>query len=303
MRLLFLFFFDHAVDRPFALLFGPSGQLGRELRPMLEPFGRVVAAGREEVDLQALGDVRRLIQSVRPEVVVNAAAYTDVDGAETDEATAEAVNAKAPHVMAEAARDAGARLVHYSTDYVFDGTAERPYREDDPARPQGVYGRTKRAGETAIQAVGGRYWIVRTSWLFSVHRSNFVKTMLRLAGERDHLTVVDDQFGSPTSAEWLARCTAQMLQRGREGDITLDAGIVHACGAGQTSWYGLARAVFARAGLDVEVDPVTTDAFPRPASRPAYAVLDTRRLRETFAVEPPPWPRQLAQVVDRLVAL
>lgn len=288
------------------LLFGPSGQVGYELQRALAPLGRVVTAGRDVADLTDPGALRDVVRDVQPSAVVNAAAYTAVDRAESEPDVAAAVNATAPGVLAEEADRCGAWLVHYSTDYVFDGTATRPYREDDPTRPLGVYGRTKRDGERAVEAVGGKHLIVRTSWVYGPRRSNFLRTMLRLAdacerGERDGLRVVDDQTGAPTSALWIADATARMLAAVRPPDAP-DAlrGTYHLASGGQTSWYGFARALFARFGRSVHVEAIPTTAYPTPAPRPAYSVLDTARVRSHFDLAIPTWSAQLAAVHDHM---
>ena len=282
---------------PTVLLLGPRGQVGHELRAALDPLGPVVAAGRDRVDLTEPDAIRTAVADVAPEVIVNAAAYTDVDGAESEPDVAQAVNAEAPGILAEAARDAGAWLVHYSTDYVFDGTATTPYREDAPTNPLGVYGRTKRDGEKAIQEAGGHHLILRTSWVYSDRRSNFLRTMLRLAGEHDTLTVVDDQIGCPTWAGWIAQATASLLQTVLDTDAPdAYAGTYHLSSSGQTSWYGFARAIFARFERAVTVEPVSTDAYPTEAPRPAYSVLDTTAVRRTFGIDVPTWSQQLADL-------
>jgi dTDP-4-dehydrorhamnose reductase len=255
------------------------------------------------VDLTEPDTIRAALEEVEPDWIVNAAAYTDVDGAEDDEARARQVNAEAPGVLAEEAARRGAWLVHYSTDYVFDGTARRPYREDDRAVPLNVYGRTKWEGEEAVRQAGGRHLILRTSWVYSTRRSNFLRTMLRLAeegrqGERDRLTVVDDQIGSPTSAAWIADATAALVKSvcTRDDTQTL-GGTYHVASSGQTSWYGFARAIFAQYGYDdVPVDPVPTSEYPTPATRPTYTVLDSTRVRDAFGVDVPVWTRQLADL-------
>ncbi len=285
------------------LLLGARGQLGRALQPVAKRLGDVRTATRTDADLSDASALRRLVQDTEPSVIVNAAAYTAVDAAEDDIRMAEKVNAEAPAVLAEEAVRLGAALLHYSTDYVFDGRGERPYRETDPTRPQTVYGRTKREGEQAVLAVmdGHPHWIVRTSWLYGPGGDHFVATMLRLARERDELQVVDDQIGAPTSALWLADATGQLIKNAyARDDHSATSGLYHAVARGQTSWYGFARAIFQHASVDVTVDPVSTQAFPRPAPRPAYSVLDTTRLRGTFGIHPPSWSRQLADAMPHL---
>jgi dTDP-4-dehydrorhamnose reductase len=291
------------------LLLGRTGQIGHELQETLEPLGTVVAPEREVADLTDPASLRQAVADVGPDGIVNAAAYTAVDRAEEEPERAQKINAEAPGVLAEEAARRDAWLVHYSTDYVFDGTADRPYREDDPANPLGVYGRTKWEGEEAIRDSGARHLILRTSWVYSARRSNFLLTMLRLAeeveqGERDGLTVVDDQIGCPTSARWIAEATATLLERfaGREArDLS---GTYHLVSGGQTSWYGFARAIFAQFGYDdVPVEPVTTDAYPTKAERPAYSVLDTTRVRDAFGLDIPTWTEQLDEMRRQMHAV
>lgn len=278
-------------------LLGGTGQVGHELRRTLAPLGAVRAPGRDRLDLTDVDALRSAVREAAPDVVVNAAAFTDVDGAEDAPGPAAAVNADAPGVLAEAAQAVGAGLVHYSTDYVFDGTKQAPYVETDAAGPINVYGRTKWEGEEAIRAVGGRHVILRTSWVYSARRSNFLRTMLRLADEHAHLTVVDDQIGTPTWAGWIAEATQSVVQElARGADVR---GTYHMAGRGQTSWYGFAQAIFSRFGRDVTVEPVTSDEYPTAAARPAYTVLRSDKLRRTFGVEVPSWTEQLARHYER----
>ncbi len=278
------------------LLLGATGQVGHALRRTLAPLGRVHTPGRAAVDLTDLKSVREAVRELGPDLIVNAAAYTDVDGAEEEPERAARINAEAPRVLAEAAQEARAWLVHYSTDYVFDGTKRAPYTEADAPSPISVYGRTKRDGEAAIQAVGGRHLILRTSWMYSRRRSNFVRTMLGLARENDRLTVVDDQIGVPTWAGWCAEATASVCERLLAGDDMPEAGCYHLAGTGQTSWYGLARAVFAQFGrTDVAVEPVSSGEYETAAPRPAYTVLDSSRARAAFDLPATTWTAQLAR--------
>lgn len=279
------------------LLLGANGQLGRALDPVLRSLGDVKAATRSDADLADTVGLRQLVRTTAPSLIVNAAAYTAVDAAEDDIRTAEKVNAEAPAILAEEALRQSAGLLHYSTDYVFDGRGERPYRETDATHPQTVYGRTKREGEQAVLAMmdGYPHWIMRTSWLYGPGGDHFVSTMLQLARERDAVQVVDDQIGVPTSALWLAEATGRLLKTAfARDDRGATSGLYHAVARGQTSWYGFARAIFQQYHVDVTVEPVSTTAFPRPAPRPAYSVLDTGRLRRTFGIDPPSWSRQLA---------
>ena len=280
------------------LLLGATGQVGHELRRTLAPLGTLHTPDRDTADLAAPRTLHRTVREVAPDVIVNAAAYTDVDGAEDDPERAHALNAEAPGVLAEAARTAGAWLIHYSTDYVFDGTKQAPYVETDETNPINAYGRTKRDGEQAIQEVGGRYVILRTSWVYSARRSNFLRTMRRLADTHDRLTVVDDQIGSPTWAGWIAEATQAVVhQLGEDPSV---GGTYHLASAGQTSWYGFARAIFAQYDRsDVVVDPVSSEEYPTAAARPAYTVLCSENVRRTFGVEVASWSEQLARHVHR----
>ncbi|MFP4229171.1 MAG: dTDP-4-dehydrorhamnose reductase [Salinivenus sp.] len=280
------------------LLLGATGQVGHELRRTLAPLGTLYAPGRNAVDLADPKALRSTVQHRTPDVVVNAAAYTDVDGAEEAPGRAAVLNAEAPGVLAEAACDAGAWLVHYSTDYVFDGTQQTPYVETDAPNPINVYGRTKRDGENAIRSVGAPHVILRTSWVYSARRSNFLLTILRLADTHDRLTVVDDQIGAPTWAGWIAAATRSIVQQ--LGADEAVGGTYHLAAGGQTSWYGFARAIFAQYGLsDVEVVPVSSDEYPTAAARPAYTVLCSDRVRQRFGVDVPSWTEQLAEHVRR----
>ena len=278
------------------LLLGGNGQVGRELRRSLLPLGELVVATRDGGDADAAADfdapasLAVLIEQTAPEVVVNAAAYTAVDKAETDAAAAFRINAEAPAAIAQACVDTDALLVHYSTDYVFDGNATRPYREDDATAPLGVYGASKLAGEQAIRASGARHAILRTAWVYAAHGRNFLLTMLRLANERDELRVVADQIGAPTPAAWIADATAEIIRRG-----VMASGTWHLVADGETSWHGFAEAIVDEAhalGLIARkprVVAIPTADYPTPARRPAYSVLDTTRLQRDFGIVPPDW--------------
>jgi dTDP-4-dehydrorhamnose reductase len=271
------------------LLTGAGGQVGWELRSTLAALGEVKAFDRARLDL---ADTPRLVAAVRatqPDAIVNAAAYTAVDKAESERDAAFAVNATAPRVLAEEAKRSGALFVHYSTDYVFDGEKSSPYVEEDPAGPINVYGESKLAGERAVASVGGRYLILRTSWVYGPRGKNFFLTMLRLARERPELRVVGDQIGAPTSSLAIARATVELLQRGA-------LGLYHMTAAGETSWSGFARAILARAGLATPVVAIRTEDFPTPARRPRNSRLDCSKLRRQCGVALPPWEEQLAEV-------
>jgi dTDP-4-dehydrorhamnose reductase len=271
------------------LLTGANGQVGWELRQTLAPVGEVVAVNRAQLDLQDAARIAAAVREAKPDFIVNAAAYTAVDKAESERDTAFAVNAVAPGVLAEEAKRAGALLAHYSTDYVFDGAKPAPYVEDDEPGPLNAYGASKLAGERAIAASGCRYLILRTSWVYGPRGSNFMLTMLRLARERSELRVVDDQTGAPTSSLAIARATAQLLPRGAEG-------LFHMTASGATTWCGFARAILQQAGIGTPVVPIATADYPTPARRPRNSRLDCSRLRADFGVALASWEEQLAEV-------
>ena len=251
---------------------GANGQLGRDLVRRLSAEHEVYGFGREALDVRDPDACRDVLRRVRPDVVVHAAAYTAVDRAESEPDEAFRVNADGTRNIAMAAEEVGAKLCYVSTDYVFDGRKGRPYDEYDDTNPLNVYGRSKRAGEWLVQALCRKFFIVRTAWVYGAHGQNFVKTMLRLARERDVIRVVDDQVGSPTYTVDLADFLARLV-------VTDRYGIYHATNAGSCSWYEFARAIFEEAGLHVRVEPCTTDEFPRPAPRPKYSVLDHMAIR------------------------
>jgi dTDP-4-dehydrorhamnose reductase len=271
------------------LLTGGNGQVGWELLKALAPLGEIVAPDRAQLDLRDPARIREAVRAANADVIVNAAAYTAVDKAESERDAAFAVNAAAPGVLAEEAKKSGALLVHYSTDYVFDGAKAAPYVEEDEPNPLNVYGASKLAGERAIAASGCRYLILRTSWVYGPRGSNFMLTMLRLARERPELEVVDDQVGAPTSSLAIARATAQVLRPGTHGTYHLSA-------AGQTSWCGFARAILARAGSATPVTAIRTEDYPTPARRPRNSRLNCTRLRADFGLALAPWEEQLAEV-------
>ena len=294
------------------LLLGATGQLGSELRRSLAPLGEIVAATRsgriddaecEAADFADPQSLQPLVERVAPDIVVNAAAHTAVDRAEQERDLAFAINAEAPEVLARACAARDARLVHYSTDYVFDGRGTRPYREDDPTSPLGVYGHSKRAGELAVLGGSARHLLFRTAWVYAAHSHNFLRTMLRVGAERDELRVVADQVGTPTPAALIADVTARALQ----GDPQR-SGVWHLTPTGQTSWHGFAEAIFEGAvarGLLArrpKVEAITTADFPTPATRPAYSVLDCTALQRDFGIQLPDWREGLAQTLDRLAS-
>ncbi len=293
------------------LLFGGNGQVGQELRRALAPLGTVVSTTRsgalpdgsecEVADFNQPESLTALLDRIRPDVVVNAAAYTAVDRAEDDRDAAWRANAEAPGVIARWCARAGVPLVHYSTDYVFDGQGQRPYREDDATAPLGVYGASKLAGEEAIRAAGGRHLIFRTAWVYAAHSANFLRTMLRVGAERDVLRVVADQIGTPTPAALIADVTAQALQHG--GGLS---GTWHLTANGETSWHGFAEAIFAEAVAagrlprPPKVEAITTAEYPTQARRPAYSHLDVSRLESDFGIALPSWQEGLKRVIAEL---
>jgi len=288
------------------LLLGKDGQVGWELQRSLAPLGELVAWGRQEADLCELDALRARVRATKADVIVNAAAYTAVDRAETDEATARLVNALAPGVLAEEARASGAWLVHYSTDYVFDGSKAGAWTEQDATNPLSAYGRTKCEGEERIRASGARHLILRTSWVFGAHGANFAKTMLRLASERDALDVVADQHGAPTGAALLADATALALYRINTEGAGADAfaGTYHLAAGGVTTWHAFAEYVLARARQHgallkaQQVRPIAASAFAAPAARPANSRLDCGKFESRFGLALPDWRLH----VDRMVA-
>lgn len=293
------------------LLTGKNGQVGFELQRALAPLGEVVAVDMEDCDLGNPEAIRALVRNVKPKIIVNPAAYTAVDKAETDQATAYAVNATAPGIFGEEAAKLQALVVHYSTDYVFDGSKPEPYTEDDEPNPQSVYGKSKRLGEEALQASGADHLIFRTSWVFGAHGGNFAKTMLKLAGERESLNVVADQWGAPTSAPLIADVTAQILAqyKKRQERVGFPFGIYNLVAAGETNWCDYAKAVIASAkaagkplklGVD-DIHPITTAEYPVPAPRPANSRLNTSKLKSRFAINLPDWQEGLEHVLRRIL--
>ena len=291
--------------QPIFLVTGAAGQLGYELVRELAPLGRVVAPERAALDLADADGLRRFVRECRPSVILNAGAYTAVDRAESDREVCEAVNAEAPGVLGEEARALGAAVVHFSTDYVFDGRKRLPYVETDATGPLSVYGATKLRGEQALAASGAAHLVFRTSWVYALRGRNFLLTMLGLARARTELRVVNDQCGAPTWARMVAGGTCQALrallerERWRAGAVRDAQGVYHISAAGVTSWHGFAEALLAQDPRREEqrcerVVPITTSEYPTPASRPAYSALDCSKLRETFGVRLPDWREQLS---------
>ncbi len=284
------------------LLTGRNGQVGHELERTLAPLGQVFSFDHKQLDLSEPTAIISRIREVKPDVIVNAAAYTAVDQAEKDVEQAMLVNAAGPGFLAAEAKEIGALLVHYSTDYVFDGTKTTPYTEDDETIPQSVYGRSKLAGEKAIQAVGGRQLILRTSWVYGPRGKNFFLTMLRLAREREELRVVNDQHGAPTSSIAIADATAEILQRhGADAN-----GLFHLTAGGETTWFGFTEAIVEAARETLprapRLVPITTAEYPRPANRPAYSVLDCTKASRSLGVQIADWQAGLDGVWRQMPA-
>jgi dTDP-4-dehydrorhamnose reductase len=297
------------------LVIGKNGQVGFELLRSLAGAGQVVAVGRNEMDLSDPESIRRTVREIGPDLIVNAAAYTAVDQAESEPELALAVNGVAPGILAEEAKRLGAALIHYSTDYVFDGAKGAPYTEDDEPRPINAYGRTKLAGERAIQAVDAPHLILRTSWIYGARGNNFLLTILRLAQERDELSIVDDQVGAPTWSRALAEATSGILTRLGYGQPAFgyacaeQRGIYNLSAAGQTSWHGFAAAILAHAasaepGLSARalnrvpaLKPIPTEQYPLPARRPRYSVLANAKLQRAFGLTLPDWKTSLAECI------
>jgi dTDP-4-dehydrorhamnose reductase len=310
--------------KPKILLIGKNGQVGTELTLTLPQLGEVIAVDRLDLDVSNTAQIRETIQAIRPNIIVNAAAYTAVEQAESDEAAAHIVNAQAVGIMAEAAKKIGAMLVHYSTDYIFDGTKRTPYVEEDAPNPQSAYGRTKLAGEQAIQQVNPAHLIFRTSWVYSTHGKNFLLTILRLASQREELRIVRDQIGTPTSGREIAKATSRVLAKIVDmmtPDATfpsqIPSGVYHLTGSGETSWSEFAASILseassgnpipnwqteATAGASLiarRVIPITTAEFPTRAVRPAYSVLSNERLAREFGVRLQDWKIELKSTFEK----
>ena len=294
------------------LLLGKNGQVGWELQRSLAPLGELVALDRHGAgdlcgDLNDLGGLAATVRAVRPAVIVNAAAHTAVDRAEGEPELAHRLNAEAPAVLAREAAASGALLVHYSTDYVFDGSGDQPWAEGAPTGPLSVYGRAKLEGERAIVQSAAAHLILRTSWVYAARGGNFAKTMLRLAAERERMTVIDDQWGAPTGAELIADVTAHAVRQLRARPQ--DAGTYHLAAAGATTWFEYAKYVLARAQQSPaamkfvvsEVAPIPTSAYPTPARRPLNSRLDTRKLESTFGLTLPPWQHGVDRMLTEIL--
>lgn len=292
------------------LVTGKNGQVGHELCRSLLPLGEVMAIDQAECDLSDGAAIRQLIKELKPDVIVNPAAYTAVDKAESEQTAAYLINAEAPRILGEEACKLGALVVHFSTDYVFDGCKDGDYTETDVTNPQSVYGATKLAGEQALLNTGAKHLMLRTSWVVGAHGNNFAKTMLRLASERDALNIVADQRGAPTSAALLADVTAHLVREEmRAESSTFPYGLYHLTAAGVTDWHAYACYVIERArkkGLPIKVPsssirPIRTEDYPTPAKRPANSRLNTRKLRETFGLHLPNWQIGIDQILDQIL--
>lgn len=293
------------------LLFGKGGQVGWELQRSLAPLGELVALSADSQDLCGdftnLEGIAQTVRVVAPDIIVNAAAYTAVDKAESEPDLSRTINALAPGVLAQEAKRSGVWLIHYSTDYVFDGSGDRPWLETDSTGPLSVYGKTKLEGEDAIRATGCRHLIFRTSWVYAARGGNFAKTMLELARERDQLNVINDQIGAPTGADLLADVTAHAI---RSALLYPDvSGLYHLAAGGETSWHGYARFVIdlaRQAGIEIKVaseaiQPVPTSAFPLPARRPKNSRLDTSKLQKTFNLILPHWQSGITRMLSEIL--
>ena len=298
------------------LVTGRNGQVGFELLRSLAGAGQVMAVGRDEMDLSDPHSIRRTVRRFGPDLIVNAAAYTAVDQAESEPELALAINGVAPGILAEEAKRVGAALIHYSTDYVFDGAKGAPYTEEDEPRPINAYGRTKLAGERAIQAVDAPHLILRSSWIYGTRGKNFLLTILRLAQEREQLSIVDDQVGAPTWCRALAEATSGILTRlgygqpGFSDACKQHCGIYHASAAGQTSWHGFAAAILANAASAQSgqsayalervpmLKPIPSEHYPLPARRPRYSVLANAKLERAFGLAMPDWKVSLAECMS-----
>lgn len=292
------------MDRPKMLLIGKNGQVGWELRRTMAPVGQVLAVDYPEIDLTDAAAARQLVLENKPAVVINAAAYTAVDKAETETKTAHQINGHAPGVLAEAAKQVGALMVHYSTDYVFDGAKTTPYVETDLPRPLGVYGHSKLAGDEGVRAAGGNHLIFRLCWVYGTRGQNFLLTMQRLARERETLRVVGDQFGCPTWSRLIAEATTQALRQVLAAPQASGFnGTYHLAASDSTSWHGFASRIVEWMPESErrcrEVTAITTADYPTPAKRPAYSVLDCGKLEKVFGIQLPGWEECLRLVLDK----
>lgn len=292
------------------VLTGINGQVGHALKPLLANNYELFALDRAALDLSNEASIRQVVSDIQPDMIINPAAYTAVDKAESESDLSHAINAEAPRILAEEAKRIGASMIHFSTDYVFDGSNPEPYLEGQPVAPLGVYGQSKLDGELAVQAAGIPHLILRTSWVYGPHGNNFLKTMLRLAAERDALRVVGDQYGSPTSSLSIAATVVQLLNAWDVNNAN-QSGIYHFTNAGRTSWHGFACKIISMyedkmqlTGADIKrvdfVEAIETSEYPTPAKRPHYSALNNAKLLETFDVELPDWQEALQEVISQL---
>jgi dTDP-4-dehydrorhamnose reductase len=299
---------ENLVTTPRILIVGNAGQLGHELESIFAGVGPITAVDRESVDLADADQTRALVHRTEPDLILNAAAYTAVDRAESEPELAHAINTHAPRVLAEETHKRNALFVHYSTDYIFDGSKTEPWVENDTPNPLNVYGASKLAGEQAVEKIGGKFLIFRTSWVYGPHGNNFLLTMLRLGRERDKLSIVDDQVGAPTTSIELARATHAIVNgvlAGRFGSRESWAGLYHMTCAGSVTWFGFAQAIFARAsellGAKVpQLAAIPTSAYPTPAARPANSILANAKLNARFGVQLPSWQSALEETLQAL---
>lgn len=275
------------------LITGANGQLGKDMVAIFGQHHEVYGFGRQQLDITSQEQCENVVSQIQPDVIVHAAAYTAVDLAESEEEQAYRVNASGSRNIAVAAEKVGAKVCYISTDYVFDGTSEVPYKEYDNTNPQSVYGKSKRAGELLIQSLSSRFFIVRTSWVFGLHGQNFVKTMLKLGQEKDSLKVVHDQLGSPTYTWDLSRFILELVE-------TECYGIYHASNQGVCSWYEFAKAIFEKSGSSIVVSPCSTEEFPRPAPRPKFSVMDSMAIRANGLTELRSWKEALQDCLSKL---
>jgi len=291
------------MSQPIILILGTNGQVGTELQRSFANAGKVTACDRQRADLSKPEELRPLIRQLRPDVILNAAAYTAVDRAESEPELAMTINGDAPRVLAEEAAELDAVLVHYSTDYVFDGSKASPWVETDATNPLNVYGKTKLAGEKFIEAVGGKYFIFRTSWVYGPHGHNFLRTMLRLGRERDQLKIVDDQFGAPTSSIAIADATRTAVNAAMDGQSQY--GIYHLTCGGETTWCRFAREIFAQhqkksRAKAPEVSGIPSNEYPTPATRPANSVMSNKKLQSELKITLPAWQDALLETLEKL---
>ena len=285
------------------LLIGHTGQLGQELQKRLEPLCHLITCSRQEMELSNADSIRNFIRQTQPDIIINAAAYTAVDKAEQEEEQAMQINGIAPGIIAEEAKQLGSLLIHYSTDYIFDGRKSGPYQESDPCSPINSYGRSKLAGEEAVTAVGGDHLIFRTCWVYASHSQNFLQSILRLAHERQRLTIVNDQFGTPTWAGLIADITLQAIQQteNERAKGVFKSDIFNLTAEGETSWFNFAKAIIEQAETRLpdgyfifeELLAIPTSGYPTPAERPANSVLDNRKLKQHFNLTLPTWQETL----------